>query len=259
MHNKFDGERTCEPGRRAQRKRQNLDARAFRAILVGYADTQNSWLALDCAPNRVVASIHVSFDETESDAAAGLKRIEFTKLAQCTSTTFGYYSKTATSIQDMLFYSPLPAAEKPRGSEAVLLEDFVAEFDLQSLDTAATAAALAAYAPDAAPWLRTLPDQQALTSSHPLLRITRAQKQAELLVALENLSAKHAVAATASHRLGADPVSYAKAMRRPDAALWRAVTESEGESLRANSTWVLVPRPHDKRVLPCKWVFKLKH
>ena len=30
------------------------------------------------------------------------------------------------------------------------------------------------------------------------------------------------------------------------------------QSLYENNTWILVPKPEDKRVIDCKWIFKVK-
>ena len=49
------------------------------------------------------------------------------------------------------------------------------------------------------------------------------------------------------------------AMNSPDADEWRTAEHAEYESLLANKTWVLVPRPRDKPVVECRWVYDLKH
>ena len=55
-----------------------------------------------------------------------------------------------------------------------------------------------------------------------------------------------------------EPRTYAKAMRRPDAALWQAAAEEELEAHRLNGTWQLVDLPAGKRAIGSKWVFKVK-
>lgn len=55
-----------------------------------------------------------------------------------------------------------------------------------------------------------------------------------------------------------DPISYAEAMRSPQASQWRLGTDNEFHSLNENNTWKLVPRPTDQHVLGGKWVFKTK-
>ena len=43
------------------------------------------------------------------------------------------------------------------------------------------------------------------------------------------------------------------------ADLWQAAEKAEYDSLMDNKTWVLVPRPKDKPVVTCRWVYDKKH
>ena len=47
-------------------------------------------------------------------------------------------------------------------------------------------------------------------------------------------------------------------MARPDREHWKAAERAEYESLMANKTWVLVPRPKDRSVVTCRWVYDRK-
>jgi hypothetical protein len=55
-----------------------------------------------------------------------------------------------------------------------------------------------------------------------------------------------------------DPTTVSQALGRPDAAHWTESMESEYDSLHRHKTWTLVPRPADRKVIPCTWVFKQK-
>jgi hypothetical protein len=55
-----------------------------------------------------------------------------------------------------------------------------------------------------------------------------------------------------------EPVSYAEAMRRPDATKWQAAMEEEKAAFFANGTWQIVPIDHSWNLLSSKWVFKIK-
>ena len=47
-------------------------------------------------------------------------------------------------------------------------------------------------------------------------------------------------------------------MLRDDKLKWERAMQSKMDLLHKNATWDLVQSPSSKRVLPCKWVYKLK-
>ncbi|KAE9162968.1 hypothetical protein PF002_g31975 [Phytophthora fragariae] len=54
------------------------------------------------------------------------------------------------------------------------------------------------------------------------------------------------------------PKTYAEATTRQDQDEWKKAIASELESLIANKTWKLVPKPAHQRPIGCRWVFALK-
>ncbi|KAE9164209.1 hypothetical protein PF005_g30125 [Phytophthora fragariae] len=54
------------------------------------------------------------------------------------------------------------------------------------------------------------------------------------------------------------PKTYAEATTRQDRDEWKKAIASELESLVANKTWKLVPKPAHQRPIGCRWVFALK-
>jgi hypothetical protein len=56
----------------------------------------------------------------------------------------------------------------------------------------------------------------------------------------------------------AEPLSYAEALRRPDAEQWKHAALEELNAHSTNGTWKLVPRSAGKKVIGSKWVFKVK-
>ena len=52
-----------------------------------------------------------------------------------------------------------------------------------------------------------------------------------------------------------EPSSFKEAMLRPD---WQATMKTEYVALLTNSTWTLVPKPVNKCIIGCKWIYKLK-
>ncbi|KAH9695613.1 hypothetical protein KPL71_022838 [Citrus sinensis] len=55
-----------------------------------------------------------------------------------------------------------------------------------------------------------------------------------------------------------EPENFKQAMTSRDKGKWLSAVEDEMISLKKNNTWVLVQRPAEKRLVGCKWIFKLK-
>ena len=55
------------------------------------------------------------------------------------------------------------------------------------------------------------------------------------------------------------PNSYEEIKYRNDRAEWERAIKDEIESLIHNNTWTLVPRPINKNIIDCKWVFAIKN
>jgi transposase InsO family protein len=55
-----------------------------------------------------------------------------------------------------------------------------------------------------------------------------------------------------------EPTTYTEAMNAPDASKWEQAARDEYSSLMKNKTWRLVDLPQGRKVIGCKWVFKVK-
>nr|GEX59191.1 retrovirus-related Pol polyprotein from transposon TNT 1-94 [Tanacetum cinerariifolium] len=64
--------------------------------------------------------------------------------------------------------------------------------------------------------------------------------------------------ATAAHIKNCEPTNYLEAISSPECDKWVVAMEREVESLHKNETWELVKLPKEKRVISCKWLFKVK-
>lgn len=63
---------------------------------------------------------------------------------------------------------------------------------------------------------------------------------------------------TCSSALLKEPETVEDTLSSPKAKEWKEAMDSEYESLLQNNTWTLVTLPEDKRIIPCKWVYKMK-
>ena len=55
-----------------------------------------------------------------------------------------------------------------------------------------------------------------------------------------------------------EPRSYKEAVQSIDKEKWEAAMKEEINSLNKNNTWDLIKKPVGKKVVSCKWLFKLK-
>jgi len=53
-----------------------------------------------------------------------------------------------------------------------------------------------------------------------------------------------------------EPTSFEQKVRNPK---WDNAMDEEMATLDANATWKLVALPEDKKIIGCKWVYKVKH
>ena len=53
-----------------------------------------------------------------------------------------------------------------------------------------------------------------------------------------------------------EPTCFKEAVGKKN---WEAAMDEEMAALDANHTWELMPLPHDKKAIGCKWVYKVKH
>lgn len=59
--------------------------------------------------------------------------------------------------------------------------------------------------------------------------------------------------------LSNNPMSYEEIKTRDDRVQWEAAIKDELNSFQVNNTWTLVPRPGNKNIVDCKWIFSIKH
>ncbi|CAK1549216.1 unnamed protein product [Leptosia nina] len=55
------------------------------------------------------------------------------------------------------------------------------------------------------------------------------------------------------------PKCYDEIKYRSDRTLWDQAIASELQSLSENNTWVIVPKPNNKNIVDCKWIFTIKN
>lgn len=56
-----------------------------------------------------------------------------------------------------------------------------------------------------------------------------------------------------------EPATFDEAMRGPDKEKWQQAMQEEIDSLKRMGTWKLVEPPEGRKIVGCKWVFKIKY
>lgn len=81
---------------------------------------------------------------------------------------------------------------------------------------------------------------------HPPARFSEGSGVAFALVVVESLSLE-------------EPESYQEAVQDRDWKKWKKATHEEIDYLIQNGTWILVDKPADRKIIGCRWLFKLKN
>ncbi|KAF0743739.1 hypothetical protein Ae201684P_003773 [Aphanomyces euteiches] len=214
-----------------QHKRQKLDIRSIRGIFVGYAESKHSYKVLDCTTGKMLVSVHITFDESNSPAAKELRRDDLKQLARIHELDFNYYSKQAQSDPDRLFHADV-VQDLLDDRELTVLQDFVAEFDSEVSDTARDEV-VEEYAPDVAS------ANSIALSNATFVRTSQLQRH------LERLSVPI-------------PRNYAEAKGSKFWPHWEAAIKSEFDALVKTGTWKYVCNKAKNRLLSTTWVFRAK-
>jgi hypothetical protein len=53
-----------------------------------------------------------------------------------------------------------------------------------------------------------------------------------------------------------EPTTFRQAITRDDAPQWKSAMSAEYQSLMKHNTWNLVPRPQNRNIVSCKWIYK---
>jgi hypothetical protein len=67
-----------------------------------------------------------------------------------------------------------------------------------------------------------------------------------------------AIKATIDENLFLKPISFKEAMSTPNNIKWEETINFEFHSLMQNETWTLTHLPPRRKVVGCKWIFKIK-
>ncbi|KAE8981481.1 hypothetical protein PR001_g23989 [Phytophthora rubi] len=226
-------------------KRRKLDAKAFKCRFMGYEDGVKGYRVLDVETGQVKIVRTVKFMETTSTGdfmteVEGDDKDEDVAAPHATAPSHGQ-TQTLTIFNDEVV--PLQhevtteTAIVPAPSHSMITRSRTRHIEETTDPEEAEGRKKQIVAPSAIGTKRQKVNQARVKPSDELLAIEGGQ----LMAATEEV-----------------PKTYAEATTRQDQDEWKKAIASELESLIANKTWKLVPKPAHQRPIGCRWVFALK-
>ena len=179
------------------------------------------------ASSRIYASRHVVFDETR-----------FPFLTKSLSSQLVSSSNSSSTLLDSGILSiPPPSSRNPNHPQPIFSSPITIPTD---------------FVPSHPPSSPTLPQSSTPASTLDPLSlpnrtiVTRSQN---------GIFKPKKIFSLVVQTIVVEPSSFKEAMLHPD---WQAAMKIEYVVFLTNSTWKLVPKPVNKRIIGCKWIYKLK-
>lgn len=215
-------------------KRRKLDMKAEKAIFVGYSSKSKGY-RLMTSNRKIVESRDVEFfeDVFEDFLSSDSRVTSFneTEFYSCTIEKSKHpvdaIQEEANNVVDLEFENIQNGISD---SENSIVEDHFVSFN-ESTNTSENEE-----------------DEDTIIEPLALRRSKRLQEKRctnSSMVAINSLDLE-------------EPKSYEEALSGPHSELWQKAISDEYDSLLQNGTWKDVDMPHGKKLLKCKWVFKIK-
>ena len=240
-----------------------LQPRTTKCIFLGYASKYKGYICFEVNTKRVYISRHVLFDETE---------FPYSTLVSKPSSMSTILPTRPTSIPVPLpnlnnvivhpsFGSVTPFSPSTTPIPIVSSGELDSNAPTTGCSSASSIAAspITATAQQSSTSLSVVPDFQGdqlqVVLSIPPLNLHSMQTRSK-----SGISKKIALLASVHEHGGVDltqvePATYKSALKSP---VWLAAMKDELSALHSQGTWSLVPLPHQRNLVGCKWVFKIK-
>lgn len=204
-------------------KRSKLDYRAEKGIMIGYPAFGKGYrILLD--NGSIVSSRNVAFDETKV-INKSFAYFEPTTIMETPASTFN-------GIDDSLGSPPgSPRATSTSGATGIDTPSF--PDSLGSTEGGAT-------------------DTTDRTTSTRFGRVSKPPGE------WWKNNASTLALYTSKTSTPPEPTTYNEAINGPDADLWRMAMDEEIAALAANNTWELTAPPANTKIIPTRWVYKIK-
>ena len=265
-------------------QRRKMDPKSVEGVMMGYAEAQKAWRIWIPSKQKHVVSRDVIFYEDMFPTLSGEERSEDSdpltwSESDLRDQTVDTPQREAGSDDEHVIIVPVPhRVEVPLSEPQGALEEEEERIDPtrvddvehgdedvpeveQSLEQPPT---LEDDVDDATDDVEEVPPPQESQMELPaanseLRRSTRERKQTEQF-GYSNLGVPNRAATKYSSYLveAEDVLTYSQAVKSKDEEKWRVAIQKEMDSLAENETWELVPLPHGRKAVGCKWVFKIK-
>lgn len=219
--------------RNGPRKGDKLDLKAEECILVGYPGGAKGYKLWNQKEDRFFVSRNVVFEEDSFPC----------KLAKSASSNI----EADNDIHSTVLFQVEDSLSEPRdvcGSD----HDSTENNDAEEVGSSVNEDERETHNEGAAQQLSSAADQGA-----------QALRRSERLENKRILKGDCLGCCMAKQTNQTDPETLHEALSAPDKEEWKAAIQSELDSLKASNTWELVPRPKDRKVIKCKWVFRKKY
>ncbi|KAE9171648.1 hypothetical protein PF005_g27058 [Phytophthora fragariae] len=228
-------------------KRHKLDAKAFKCRFLGYEDGVKGYRVLNVETGQVKIVRTVKFMETTStgdfmtevdgddkDGDEDVATPHATAPSRGQTQTLTIFNDEVVPLQHEV---TTETAIVPAPSHSLITRSRTRHIEQTTVPEEAEGRKKQIVAPSAIGTKRQKVSQALIRPSEELLAIDGGQ----LMAATEEV-----------------PKTYAEATTRQDQDEWKKAIASESESLIADKTWKIVPKPAHQRPIGCRWVFALK-
>ncbi|CAN1262899.1 Retrovirus-related Pol polyprotein from transposon TNT 1-94 [Linum perenne] len=103
-----------------------------------------------------------------------------------------------------------------------------------------------------------LTDYQLVRDRQPRIRIPNRRFNLNVAESTDVFEYAACVSETVSSEFANIPETIQQAIKNPKSANWLGAMHEEIQSMHANRTWSLVPRPPSASLIDCKWIFRVK-
>ncbi|KAJ9545538.1 hypothetical protein OSB04_025245 [Centaurea solstitialis] len=228
----------CYPNTSATQPHK-LHPRAIRCIFLGYPPDFRGYRCFDPTTGKVSISRHVTFDETVFPYSKPTPTSSYSFLDDDPPPGFSFSPRPSPPPKPLIHStSPFPFHYNRRPKPAATAASSLPHPRSAALvgQPPSSAAPSATGQPSAAQTALPQPIHPP-TNTHPMT--TRSKARHTLL----------------STTISPVPTSYHKAFADPH---WLRAMQTEFSALKENDTWDLVPRPVDRPVIRCMWLFRHK-